>query len=149
MVGVAAAVRHRRPGLLDRGVDATLERPLTAPLYGVAAAAGGGVVVAYGLQGAIRLGGGIGRIAAGLALGGALVAAGFGLAVVGTGLTTVVDDRRPWTGPFVGAGVSALVLVALPGRAGLVGWAALAATGVGGSARRWLHASRSVERKTE
>lgn len=149
VLGVAAVVRYRRSGLLDRAVEATLERPLTAPLYGVAAAVGGGVVAAYGLRQVLRLGGGAGRAAAVLVLGGALVVGGFGFAVVGSGLTTVVGDRRPWAGALVGAGVSALVLVALPGRAGLVGWVALAATGMGGSARRWLSASRSVERKSE
>lgn len=146
VLGVAAAVRYWRPGLVERAVDATLERPLTAPLYGVAAAVLGWLVVAYAFGQALRVGGGVGRVAVLLGVAGALVIGGFGFVVVGTGLTTVLADRRPWAGPLAGAGVSALVLLALPDRLGLVVWAFVAATGLGGAARRWLHASASVER---
>jgi hypothetical protein len=145
VVGVAAAVRSRRPGLLTRAVDATLDAPLRAPPYGVAAAVLGWLVVAYAFGQALRIGGGVGRIAIALGVGGSLVVGGFGFVVVGTGLATVLGDRRPWVGPVVGAGVSAIVLVALPGRIGAVGWAFVAATGLGGAARRWLHASQSVD----
>jgi hypothetical protein len=148
VLGVAAGVRYGRAGLLDRAVDATLERPLTAPLYGVAATVLGGLLAAYVLRQALRLGVG-GRIVVALVMGGAVTVAGFGFVVVGTGLTTIMGNRRPWAGPLVGAGVSALVLLALPGVAGLVGWVGLAATGVGGSARRWLYASRAVERNVD
>ena len=149
VLGVGTAVRHWRPGLLERAVDATLERPLAAPLYGAAAAVLGWLVVAYAFGQALRVGGGVGRVAVALGVAGALVVAGFGFAVVGTGLTAVVDDRHRWAGPLAGAGASALVLLALPDRLGLVVWAAVAAVGLGGAARRWLHASRSVERKGE
>lgn len=144
---VAAAVRYGRAGLFDRSVDAALERPLVAPLYGAAAGTLGWLVVAYLFGQALRVGGGIGQAAVVLGIGGALVVAGFGFAVVGTGLTTTLGDRRPWVGSLVGAGVSALVLVALPHPAGVVGWVFVAATGLGGATRRWLHASQSVERR--
>jgi len=147
VLGVAAAVRYWRAGLLDRSVDATLERPLAAPLYGVAASALGWLVVAYLFGQALRLGGGVGRAAVALGTGGALVVGGFGFVVVGAAVTAVLGDRRPWAGPLVGAGCSALILLALPGIAGTVGWVALAATGLGGAARRWLHASPSIERQ--
>jgi len=147
VVAVAAAVRYRRAGLLDRAVDATLERPLTAPLYGVAASALGWLVVAYAFGQALRIGGAVGQAGVVLGVGAALCAAGFGFVVVGATLMTVVGDRRPWAGPLVGAGLGALVLVALPRPAGLVVWVFVAATGLGGVARRWLHASASVERQ--
>jgi hypothetical protein len=146
---VAAAVRYGRAGLLDRAVDATLERPLVAPLYGVAATVLGWLVVAYLFGQALRVGGGVGQAAVLLGVGGALAVGGFGFAVVGTGLTTILGDRRPWAGPLVGASVSALVIVALPRPVGLAVWAVVAATGLGGAARRWLHASRSVERRVK
>jgi hypothetical protein len=149
VLGVGTAVRYWRPGLLERAVDATLERPLVAPLYGAAAAILGWLVVAYAFGQALRIGGGVGRVAVALGVAGALAVAGFGFAVVGTGLTAVVDDRHRWAGPLAGAGASALVLLALPGRLGLVVWAVVAAAGLGGAARRWLYASRSVERKGE
>jgi hypothetical protein len=149
VLSVAAAVRYGRAGLLDRAVDATLERPLTAPLYGVAASALGWLLVAYVFGQALRVGGAVGRVAVVLGVGVALAAAGFGFAVVGAAVTTVLGDRRPWIGTLVGAGISVVVLLGLPGRVGLVGWVALAATGLGGTARRWLHASQSVERKAE
>lgn len=147
--GVAAAVRYWRPGLIDRAVDAALERPLTTPLYGVAAAVLGWLVVAYVFGQALVVGGGLGRVAVFLGIGGALVVGGFGFVVVGTGLTTILADRRSWAGPLAGAGVSALVLSALPERLGLVAWAFVAATGLGGAARRWLYASASVEQIKE
>lgn len=145
VLSVAVAVRYWRPGLVKRAVDATLERPLTAPLYGVAAAVLGWLVVAYLFGQALQVGGGVGRVAVLLGVGGALVVGGFGFVVVGTGVTTILADRRSWAGPLVGAGVSALVLSALPNRLGLVVWAFVAATGLGGAARRWLYASASVE----
>lgn len=147
VVGVAVAVRYRRAGLLDRAVDATLERPLVTPLYGVAASVLGWLVVAYLFGQALRLGGAIGQVAVALGIGIALAVGGFGFAVVGASLTTILGDRRPWAGPLVGAGCSGLVLLALPDRIGLVGWAFVAATGLGGAARRWIHASASVERQ--
>ena len=146
---VAAAVRYRRAGLLDRAVDATLERPLTAPLYGVAASALGWLVVAYAFGQALRIGGAVGQAGVVLGVGAALCAAGFGFVVVGATLMTVVGDRRPWAGSLVGAGLGALVLVALPRPVGLVVWVFVAATGLGGVARRWLHASASVERQAK
>jgi len=146
VLAVGTAVRYWRPGVIERAVDATLDRPLTAPLYGAAAAVLGWLVVAYAFGQALRIGGGVGRVAVALGIGGALVVAGFGFAVVGTGLIAVVDDRHRWAGPLAGASVSALVLLALPNRLGLVVWAFVAAAGLGGAARRWLNASASVER---
>jgi hypothetical protein len=147
VVGVATAVRYGRAGLLDRAVDATLERPLAAPFYGVAASVLGWIVVAYLFGQALRFGGGVGQVAVALGVGSALAVGGFGFVVVGASLTTILGDRRPWAGPLVGAGGSALVLLALPGRLGLIGWVFVAATGLGGAARRWLHASASVDRQ--
>jgi len=147
VLGVTAAVRYWRAGLFARAVDATLERPLVAPLYGVAASVLGWLVVAYAFGQALRIGGVVGRAAVAVGVGGALAVGGFGFAVAGAAVTTVLGDRRPWAGALVGAGVSALVLLALPGRLGLVVWAFVAATGLGGAARRWLHASASVERR--
>lgn len=145
---VAAVARSRRPALLERAVDATLQRPLRAPLYGVAVAVVGAVVAAYAVKQMGRLGGGVGlaTAAAAVGVGGAIVAGGFGFVVVGAGMATVLGARRPWTGPLLGAGVSAIVLVALPIPVGTVVWALVAATGLGGSARRWVHASKSVEK---
>jgi hypothetical protein len=146
---VAAAVRYWRAGLLNRAVDATLERPLTAPLYGVATSALGWLVIAYAFGQALRLGGAVGQAGVVLGVGVALCAAGFGFVVVGAALMTVVGDRRPWAGPLVGAGLGAVVLVALPRPVGLVVWVFVAATGLGGVARRWIHASASVERQVK
>ena len=149
VLGVAAAVQYWRPGVRRRAVAATLDEPLRAPLYGVAAAVLGWLVVAYAFGQALRVGGGVGRAAVSLGVGGALAVGGFGFVVVGTALTTVLDDRRPWMGALAGAGASALLLVALPGPVDVAVWAFVGATGVGGAARRWLHASASVERTVE
>lgn len=149
VLGVAGVVRYWRAEMLARAVDATLDRPLRAPLYGVATAALGWLVVAYVFGQALRVGGFVGQVAVALGVGVALVAGGFGFVVVGTGVTTILGDRRSWAGPLVGAGVSAAVLLALPTLAGMVVWVLVAATGLGGTARRWLHASQSVERTSK
>ncbi|AZH26724.1 hypothetical protein [Haloplanus aerogenes] len=149
VLSVAGVVRYWRAGMLARAVDATLDRPLRAPLYGVATAVLGWLVVAYAFGQALRLGGRVGQVAVALGVGVALLAGGFGFVVVGTGVTAALGDRRPWAGPLVGASISAVVLLALPTLAGTLVWVLVAATGLGGVARRWLHASQSVETTKE
>lgn len=144
---VGGLVCHRRSGLLDRSVDAALERPLHTPVYGVVAGAVGWLAVTYAVGQVFRLGvGGLGTLAVAAGVGVALGVAGFGFAVVGTGLATAVNERRTWAGPLLGAGVSALPWVVLPPWPGAVVWAVVAAVGIGGPVRRWVHASRSIEK---
>jgi hypothetical protein len=147
VVVVGVAVRRVRPGLLDRAVAAALERPGRTPIYGTAAAVVGWLGGVYLVGQVSRLGGsGLGSVVAVVVVAGTLGTAGFGVAVVGTALATVVGAPRQPTGLVVGAGVGALVWLALPAWPALIVWALVAATGLGGPARRWLHASRSVEK---
>ncbi|WP_251342542.1 hypothetical protein [Haloplanus halophilus] len=148
VLAVGAALRYRWPDALDRAVDATLERPVRSPIYGVATAVLGWLVVAYAFGQAGRLGAVAGRAAAVVGTGGALVVAAAGVVVVGTTAATVVGEDA-WTGPLVGASVSGLVWLALPAAAALGVWLLVAAVGIGGAARRWIHASRSVEARVE
>jgi len=149
VLAVGVALRYRWPGAADRAVDATLERPKRTPIYGVAAAAIGWLVVAYGFAQAFRLGDALGTVAVVLGAGGALAVAGAGFVVLGTTVVSVLDGEWTWAGPLVGAGVGGLVWLALPLGPALVVWVLLAATGLGGPARRWVHASRRVERVVE
>ncbi|MFC7174704.1 hypothetical protein ACFR97_15370 [Haloplanus litoreus] len=149
VLAVGAALRYRWPGAVDRAVDATLARPKRTPVYGVAAAAVGWLVVAYGFAQAFRLGNGLGTAAVVLGVGGVLAVSGAGFVVLGTTVVSVLDGEWTWTGPLVGAGISGLVWLALPLGPALVVWILLAATGLGGPTRRWVHASRQVERVVE
>jgi hypothetical protein len=145
VVVVGGAVGYSRPALLDRAANDALDRPIRTPLYGVAATILGWLGAVYLLGQAFRLAGNaIGTAATVAVAAGALAVGGFGVAAVGTGLAAAAGVRRH--GVVVGATVGALIPLALPAGPALALWTLVAAIGVGGPARRWLYASRSVER---
>ena len=146
---VGAAIRYRWADLLDRSVEATVERPVRGTIYGVVAVVFGWLVVAYAFAQAFRLGTTLGTAAAALGTAGALVVVATGFVVVGTTVVTILDREWAWAGPFVGAAISGLAWLALPFGPGLAVWLLLAAVGVGGPVRRWVHASQSVERAVD
>lgn len=136
---------YRSHGFVDRCIDASMERPAVSTVYGVAAH---GCVLLFGLYffGQItRLSAnGLVVAGAGLAVGVAVVGlAGLGLTVVGSFLTELAGERRPWYGLVVGAvlGASAWLLPAVS--AGLIVWTLLVSAGIGGPTREWIHASRT------
>jgi hypothetical protein len=146
---VGTAIRYRWGDVLDRSVEATVERPARGTIYGVAAVVFGWLMVAYAFAQAFRLGTALGTAAVALGTAGALVVVAAGFVVVGTTVVTILDRGWAWAGPFVGAAISGLAWLALPFGPGLAVWLLLAAVGVGGPARRWVHASQSVERAVD
>lgn len=144
VVAFGAALLYRYDGAVDRSVEAFLERPLAAVVYGVMAYVLVAFVGAYAFSQLARLG--VDLVPVVVVVGAVTVAlAGFGFAVVGTGVTDVLGARRPWKGLVVGGVISAVGWLLLPLLAAFVTWAVIAAVGIGGAARRWVHDERSVE----
>lgn len=145
---VGGGLLYRYGGFVDRSVDAAMERPRVAVLYGLMAFGLVAFVGGYAVSQLARVGLGgstvplVGVAAAGVV---ALVLAALGFLVVGTLVTDVRGGRRPRHGLLIGAALSAVGWLLLPPIAGLVVWVLLAAFGIGGSTRRWFHTPRRVD----
>lgn len=133
---------------VHRSLDALRDRPYTAAPYGLLAYALAFTVGAYGLSQLGRLGVAdtvLGSLI-GLLLSAALLAlTAFGFLVVGTLLTGVQGRRQPTYGLIVGAVLSAVGWLVLPALWGVAVWVLVAAVGLGGGVRRWVHDERTVE----
>lgn len=139
-------------GFVDRSTDAVMERPGVAVLYGLVAYLIVGFLGVYALDLVLRLGVSntpIALVAPVIPVTGVLVLAGLGFAVVGTLITDLQGNRRPWRGLVLGAAISAATWVVLPPLVAFLAWAGVAAFGIGGTTRRWVHASRDVESGVE
>lgn len=132
---------------LERSVEASMDRPLASVGYGVAAhavIAFGGVYLANQLT-QVPTGGwnaGAVGIAAGMLL--VLLAAALGFTVVGSTVAGLWLEGRRWAGPVVGA-LFAGVAAALDPPIGWLLWFVVVSMGIGGPARKWLHASEGPE----
>ena len=143
-VGAFLATRHE--GFVDRSVDAVLARPWVSVLYGFVAY---GLVVtlgAYAVSQLAALGGGPGVATGALAVvaGVVLLLSGLGFLVTGSLVTALWGPRRPWPGLVIAASAGTVALLALPLGVGMAAWTLLAAFGLGGPTRRWIHASRAA-----
>lgn len=133
----------RYDSFLDRATLATLERPLAALGYGVAAHV---VIVLVGVYLATRLSTVVvsgGRASGvGLLVGAALLvsAAAVGFTVAGVALVDILWGRNHWSGLAVGAILAGIAAVVAP-TYGAVAWVVVASIGIGGLVRRWVHAS--------
>jgi hypothetical protein len=140
-----------RPAAVDRAVDRTADESPLAAGYGVVAFVLVALVGGYVLSQAARAGldGTTVRWLGVLVLGTALTALGsFGYLVVGAYLTEANGPRRPWVGAVVGAVVSAVPWLALPTLPALVVWTLVAAAGLGGPTRHYIHDDRSLQTET-
>lgn len=140
------AVIYRYGSRVDEYVDASMSNPLVSVLYGLMAY---GMVVffvgyVYSQLSALLAGTAALATVVTVVLGVSVLSlGGLGFVVVGTWLAEVAGVRDPWVGLVGVGGVSALVWYLLPFvPAGLV-WLAIAAAGVGGPTRRWIHADRA------
>ncbi len=141
---------YRYGEFVDDSVDVSMDRPAISLVYGVIAFALVVFLSGYVLSQVGRLG--ISSPAVLPVFGAALVGiflvlSGLGYAVVGARLTELEGKRQPWRGLVVGAAVGALAWLLLPPLTGLMVYLAVAAVGIGGPVRRWIHASESVETK--
>ncbi|EMA26334.1 hypothetical protein [Haloarcula argentinensis] len=147
LMGGALVLRLRR-NYVDESINAILDSPAMAVLYGIA----GYVIVAIvGLYGATTLarlsvaGGVFVRIVILISSAFVLVLTSFGFLVVGTLLTGILRNRQPALGLLIGASLSAVSWILLSPAGSIVSSLAIAAFGIGGSARVWIHSERTVE----
>lgn len=144
--GVALLVS--RGGFVGRAVDRVVDSSPAAVLYGLlpfffVAFAGG-----YALNQLARAGISNLLLARGWTLLVGVVGIGFvglGYLVLGTYLTDIEGERRPWHGAVVGAVLSALPWLILPTVPAVLLWVVGAAAGLGAPTRRWVHGKRTVE----
>lgn len=130
---------------VDHAVDISMASPLKSTAYGVVAQV---VVVFFGFYAVsqlARIGGqavDIATVTVGVLL---LSLAGFGFTVVGTWLTDLAGERRPWYGAVVGAAVSGAVWLIPSFAVAAIVWVLVAAVGIGGPTGEWLHAAEDVD----
>lgn len=146
LVGQVFQVRFG--GLLDRAVNDVRGRPRVAVIYGMVAY---GILAFTGfflnnvLVQSGTLDTPLALIALILVVVSVLVLSSFGFLVVGTVVTDLRPGSLPWQAPVLGGVVSAVPWLVLPFVAGVVVWLAVAAFGVGGRTRTWVHSTRGVE----
>jgi hypothetical protein len=141
---------YRYGNRVDRSVDSLIDRPGIAVAYGLIAY----ILVLFS---ALFLFSQIGRLGVAnsfltpiwsLGLAAAIGAVtGYGFVVVGTLLTDIQGQRRPQHGLVLGALLSGVGWVALPFMGGVAVWTVVAAFGIGGSMRKWIHSEHTVEAK--
>jgi hypothetical protein len=131
-------------GRLGEAVDASAESLPLSLLYGVMAYVLVVFLVGYAFSQLSRIG------AASPLLTSLLVAVlavfvlslvGYGFAVDGTWVADAAGLSDPWVGLVLVAGFTTMVWLVAPFFVGLLVWGAVAAVGLGGPARRWVHAS--------
>ncbi|MFB6227943.1 MAG: hypothetical protein ABEH88_05065 [Halobacteriales archaeon] len=146
LIGQVLQVRYG--GLLDRAVNDVRDRPRVAVIYGVVAygiLAFSGFFLNNVLVQSGTLDTPLAFIALILVTLSVLVLSSFGFLVVGTVLVDLRTGHLPWQAPVLGGVVSAVPWLVLPFVTGVVAWLAVAAFGVGGRTRTWVHSSRTVE----
>lgn len=141
-------IRRLGRNYVEESIGAILESPATAIVYGIAGYVIVGIVGLYGATTLARLSlaGGVlvrvGIIGGSVAV---LLLTSFGFLVVGTLLTELLGARRVAHGLVVGASLCGLSWLLLSPTGGVVSSLAIAAFGIGGSARVWIHSERTVE----
>jgi hypothetical protein len=147
LIAGAVVLRLRR-NYVDESIDAIADSPATAILYGIAGYVIVGIVALYGATTLARLsvaGGIFVRIVILISSAFVLLLTSFGFLVVGTLLTDILRRRQPALGLLIGASLSAVSWILLSPTASIVSSLAIAAFGIGGSARLWIHSERTVE----
>lgn len=143
-----AAFITARNSLIDRSVDASLNSLPSSLFYGLAVHF---VLVFLGGYVVSQIGGLIADlnvIALGIAGIILATAAGMGFTVVGVAITEIAGDRRPRLGLGIGTALAAGALLIPSFTLGIITWVLIVSAGIGGSARKWFHASHSdVDRK--
>lgn len=141
----AGAVMYRYGSRMENAVDASMSNPLVSLAYGLMAY---GVIVfftAY-LSSQLASVGVSGRfiVTGAVVVLGVVVfsLSGLGFVVVSTWITRDTGVRDPWYGLVGVVGVSAIAWLLLPFLLALFVWVGIAAVGVGGPARQWLHGSK-------
>lgn len=137
---------------VDRAIDASRADPFVSVVYGLMAFGLVTFFTAYGLSQLSRLGVGadVVFLFGGAVLGAtALAFGGLGFAVVGARLIQFFGAGDRWHG-LVGVGAaSAVAWLFLPLGLAFLVWLGIAAAGIGGATRQWVHSSTATVDSTD
>jgi len=144
---VGTVLRSRFGGRVERAVDDLVDRPRVAVFYGALAY---GILLLTGLYAndiLIRTAtlGTAGFVVFGALVLGMVLLTSVGYAVLGSVVTELWTGRRSWLAPVLGAAISVVPWLLLSFSAGTLAWIVLAAFGIGGRTRTWVHATRSTD----
>lgn len=145
---LGTTILWRFDGVVDRSIDATAARPLSALGYGVAAHV---TILFFGVYAASQFGQlpgagrSLGAVGLWLGMGLLLVVAGLGFTVVGSAIVELRGERRRRYGLLMGA-LTAGVLALVDPVIGIVMWVVVVSMGIGGPVRTWFLASEDVNR---
>lgn len=148
VLAFGAAVLYRFGEFVDHSIDSSMEQPFVSFIYGVLAYVFVGFISAYTVSQVVQIGIAVTilTVVSLVFMGGIMLTlAGLGYTVIGARITEMQGERRPWLGLVIGATVSGLWWLFLPFLHGLLAWIVVAAVGVGGPTRSWLHDSRTAE----
>lgn len=140
---LGAGFLWRRAGLIERSLDASIDRPLTSLGYGIAAHATMLFAAAYlaSQLGPLTVSGrSLGPLGVWVGVALLAAAAGLGFTVAGAAVVELGWDRPRWNGLVLGAVVAGVAAGVDPFIGGLV-WLVVVSTGIGGPVRAWFHAS--------
>lgn len=147
VLGLGAVLLWRYEPLVERSIEASIERPLSSLGYGVAAHL---TFIFFSVYAASQLGqvGPSGRAVAGAGIWAGLavlaVVAALGFTVVGAAVIEFGWGSRRWYGLLLGAAIAGLAGLADP-VLGVIVWTVVVSTGIGGPVRNWFHAAEDVE----
>jgi hypothetical protein len=138
-----SAVRYLYEEFVEDAISSSMDQPLNSFIYGVLALGGVAFLGGYAITQVSRLRVGpllsLTQIVLGVLV---LTLAGLGFTVVGTRITELLDERQLWYGVGIGAVISAVAWLIPSFLLALLIWSIVAAVGVGGPTREWLHATR-------
>lgn len=145
LIGWVLISRHEP--FLDRAVGDTLDRPGIAVVYGLLAYAFVLFLTFYGLDILSRVGAvgsPLGLVVVAIPVVGTLLLSSLGYVVVGRLIFDIYGDSDPMHGLALGAALSGVGWLFLPFLGGLGVWVLIAAVGIGGPTRTWVHGEHSV-----
>ncbi|MFB6207379.1 MAG: hypothetical protein ABEJ05_12730 [Haloglomus sp.] len=127
---------------VDRAVEVSMSNPLVSVIYGVMAYGLVFFVIGYLSSQVASYGLGSPLLWSAVSVAvvlGVLGLCGYGFVVVGTWVARTVGTRDPWLGLVGVGGVGALAWLLLPPFAAIAVWFGIAAIGIGGPTRLWIH----------
>ncbi len=136
------AVLYQYGNRVDDAVEASTSNPPVSVLYGVMAYGLVAFFGAYGFSQFARLGVAAAAVVtiSGLVLAGILLSlGGVGYAVLGSWLADAAGFQDPFMGLVAVGLVGAVAVLALPPLPGVAAWFVIAAVGLGGPVRKWVH----------
>lgn len=144
---IGAGMIWRYDAILERSIEASVDRPLSSLGYGVAAHV---TVLFFGLYAISQLrrfgpsGDTFATLGFGVGLGLLLVFGAVGFTVAGIAVIQSRWDTPQWSGLLIGA-IGAGILGLVNPIHGMLVWVIIVSTGIGGPVRNWFNATEDVQ----